>query len=104
LLSFQLTSWLIFILQRFNGDKLSKFNVKLIRGNPANIKAAVPWADQNDVDEEPEDLADEGEELPKAATGVNYTELCDIVTTRMLMHAFYSHQVFPVVSRFLASS
>lgn len=40
--------------QRFSGDKLSKLTVKLMRGNPASIKAAVPWA---------EDEAEDGEEV-----------------------------------------
>jgi len=42
-------------LQRFSGDKLSKLTVKLLRGNPASIKAAVPWAEDDEEDEHQEE-------------------------------------------------
>jgi hypothetical protein len=41
--------------QRFSGDKLSKMTVKLLRGNPASIKAAVPWAEDDEEHEHQED-------------------------------------------------
>ncbi len=66
-----LTTMIWRCVQRFNGDKLSKFTVKLTRGNPASIKAAVPWADQNDVEDVPEEEEEDENDLPAPAAAVS---------------------------------